>query len=270
MILDTKSPTFSGSVFDDSNNKTLSSSSRNTKVEYKWEAILLARYEEEFSTYTMKRFMEDYIAIQTKAAPARLKEIRALQEKFSLIHVKVLLVSLLNAFRDLTLMGIQAFDFNHLSNVLVSRDHRTVRLIDIDGEAKGTMTYPSEYFGGSSSCENEQLLHKPSLDIDLNAVLPTVIQQLLLGKGRGSVFVWNKKSEIWHATPPEKGKALICEVLMENFYADTREEDLARAQHHVAQVAEWFYAVLKKGPPWLNWTKDIYDAMRAIDHLPIT
>ena len=52
------------------------------------------------------------------------QRIEALQGGFSLIMVKVLLVSLLNGFRDLTLMGVQAFDFNHLDNVLVSRDCR--------------------------------------------------------------------------------------------------------------------------------------------------
>jgi hypothetical protein len=29
---------------------------------------------------------------------------------------------------------LQAFDFNHLNNVLVSRDHRSVRLIDVSLE----------------------------------------------------------------------------------------------------------------------------------------
>ena len=71
-------------------------------------------------------------------------------------------VSLLNGFRDLTLMGVQArvrrqaradcccckgsrmfcseaFDFNHMNNVLVSRDCRKARLIDIDGDSKGSI-----------------------------------------------------------------------------------------------------------------------------------
>ena len=56
--------------------------------------------------------------------------IEALQAQFSLIKVKVLLVSLLNGFRDLTLSGLQAFDFNHLNNVLVSRDYRRVQRFD--------------------------------------------------------------------------------------------------------------------------------------------
>ena len=33
----------------------------------------------------------------------------------------------------------QAFDFNHLNNVLISRDYRKARLIDIDGGSKGSI-----------------------------------------------------------------------------------------------------------------------------------
>jgi hypothetical protein len=36
-----------------------------------------------------------------------------------------------------------------------------------------------------------------------------------------------------------------------------------------AALAEWFFGVLMKRPPWQNWTNDIYDAMRCIDFLPI-
>ena len=31
-----------------------------------------------------------------------------------------------------------------------------------------------------------------------------------------------------------------------------------------------FYALLIRRSPWTNWTNDIYDAMRCIDHLPIS
>ena len=100
--------------------------------QYKFELMLLAEYEESFSTYTMKQFMEDYITNPSTAQTDHQRiAIEKLQSNFSITAVKVLLVSLLNAFRDLTLMGIQAFDFNHLNNVLVSRDHRSVRLIDV-------------------------------------------------------------------------------------------------------------------------------------------
>lgn len=38
---------------------------------------------------------------------------------------------------------------------------------------------------------------------------------------------------------------------------------------HTLRAADWFHGTLKKHPPWTNWTHDIYDAMRCIDHLPI-
>jgi hypothetical protein len=63
--------------------------------QYKFELMLLAEYEESFSTYTMRQFMEDYM-----------NNASAIQD-LSITSIKVLLVSLLNAFRDLTLMGIQ-------------------------------------------------------------------------------------------------------------------------------------------------------------------
>lgn len=234
----------------------LSANANNTQ-EYKFEAVLLARYEEEFSTYTMKKFMQDYTCALPQKTPHW-------QKDFSIIQVKVLLVSLLNAFRDLTLMGVQAFDFNHLNNVLVSRDHQTVKLLDIDGNSKGSIQFPSEYIQGDPNkpCHGRRRsVHKPSLDIDLNTILPTVIQQLLLGKGRGTSFVENKKSQIWRAKTEEDGKKHIQEVISQNFGLQNSKS--------LAKIAEWFYAVIKKQSPWENWTHDIYDAMRCIDHLPI-
>ena len=234
--------------------------------EFKFEAMLLSKYEEDFSTYTMKKFMRDYLLPLDRASPDERANIEQMQAKFSLISVKVLLVSLLNAFRDLTLMGVQAFDFAHLSNVLVSGDYRLCRLIDIDGDSKGSIQLEdtADYIRGSPGT-----FHKPSLDIDLNAVLPTLVEQLILGKGRGNGFVTNKRSEIWHASP-EKARQLIMEVLCENFYANVHgEDDTFKANKHMYKVALWFYASLKKLPPWGNWTRDIYDAMRCIDHLPI-
>eukprot|EP00438_Fugacium_kawagutii_P029431 Skav210013 [mRNA] locus=scaffold1212:69600:72319:- [translate_table: standard] len=91
-------------------------------------------------------------------------------------------VSLLNGFRDLTLMGVQAFDFNHMNNVLISRDCRKARLIDIDGNSKGSIQYPSEYIQG----RGEEDLFKPALDVDLSLVLPVVVQHLICGKGEGN------------------------------------------------------------------------------------
>ena len=245
-------------------------------TEYKFEATILARYEEEFSTYTMKQFMQDYTS-KTKTNDDEEKDWR---KEFNLISLKVLLVSLLNAFRDLTLMGVQAFDFNHLGNVLVSKDHQSVMLLDIDGNSRGSIPL-SQYTmqntnndNATVSCTKNDLslppprlqrrpsivLHKPSLDIDLNAVLPTVVQQLLLGKGRGTSFVVNTKSTIWRLPPPQ-AKQLIAETVNQNFGPLT--------DGHMAKVVEWFWCMLKKQPPWGNWTHDIYDAMRCIDHLPI-
>eukprot|EP00934_Nitzschia_sp_Nitz4_P004590 Nitzschia sp. Nitz4//scaffold5_size260463//44417//46841//NITZ4_000949-RA/size260463-processed-gene-0.365-mRNA-1//-1//CDS//3329555241//4580//frame0 len=251
----------------------LSSNAYNER-EFKFEAMLLARYEEEFSTYTMRKFMEEYLAEVDKVPLPEKKSIIALHAKFSLIAVKVILVSLLNAFRDLTLMGVQAFDFNHMSNVLISGDHRQCRLIDIDGNSKGSIQMDSsnDYIKGSNLSMNHGKLpvHKPSLDVDLNTVLPTLVEQLILGKGRGRAFVSNMRSKIWHATPEEAHKLTI-QILRENFYPSAPVGDgESKIDKHLAKVSLWFYALLKKQSPWGNWTNDIYDAMRCIDHLPIT
>mmetsp|Transcript_13712 Transcript_13712/g.28891 ORF Transcript_13712/g.28891 Transcript_13712/m.28891 type:complete len:393 (-) Transcript_13712:771-1949(-) len=249
------------------------SSNAERPTEYKMEATILARYEEEFSTYTMKRFMMDYTS-QSKLAVSIGGDDGEddWRNDFSLISVKILLVSLLNAFRDLTLMGVRAFDFNHLGNVLVSRDHQHVKLLDIDGDSRGSIPlseYQDQTLQTSSSSNSlsrllprrsSRVLYKPSLDVDLNAVLPTVVQQLLLGKKRGTAFVANTKSTIWRL-PPDEAKVLVEQTIIENFGPLT--------ESHSAKIVEWFYAMLKKQPPWGNWTKDIYDAMRCIDHLPV-
>ena len=250
----------------------LSSNAANQQ-EYKFEATLLARYEEEFSTYTMRKFMEDYIAIPDSASAETREEIKQLQSNFTLISVKVLLVSLLNAFRDLSLMGLQAFDFN-LNNVLISRDFSTVKLLDIDGNSRGSIQFPSEYITGTgaSSPRSPRVskVHKPSLDVDLNVLLPTIVQQLILGKGRGKMFVTDKKSEIWRASA-EDAKVMIKDVIRSNFFSNiSGEEECWKEEKHLSKLAEWFYTSLKKRPPWQTWTNDIYDAMRCIDHLPIT
>ena len=162
------------------------------------------------------------------------------------------------AFRDLTLMGIQAFDFNHLNNVLVSRDYQSVRLIDIDGNAQGSVDYPtleSAFANNGNTPSPMTYKHppqKPCLDIDLNILLPSVIEQLILGKGRGKSFVSNTRSEIWRATEDD-GKAMIRKILLEDFYPGINEETGGEPK-----VAEWFYTLLKKKSPWENWTHDIY------------
>jgi len=175
-------------------------------------------------------------------------------------------------------MGVQAFDFNHLKNVLVSRDYQSVRLIDIDGNAQGSINYPSlENFVASGDLSPRVPKHppqKPGLNVDLNILLPSVIEQLILGKGRGKSFVSNTRSEIWRAKE-EDAKVMIQGVLMENFYPGMENQETEgglkhKVQIHVKKVAEWFYAMMKKQSPWTNWTYDIYDAMRCIDHLPIS
>ncbi|KAL9184331.1 hypothetical protein ACHAXT_002417 [Thalassiosira profunda] len=251
----------------------LSTNAYNTK-EFKFELMLLAKYEEDFATYTLRSFMEEYLAREdTIADEVQRQSIHKMQSEFSIAKVKVLLVSLLNAFRDLTLMGVQAFDFNHLNNVLVSRDYQSVRLIDIDGNAQGSINYPTlESVSKGNVSPRHRIPQKPCLNVDLNVLLPSVIEQLILGKGRGKGFVSNTRSEIWRASE-EDGKSKVREVLMENFYAEvngTEGEQKTRALIHVARVAEWFYALMKKKSPWTNWTHDIYDAMRCIDHLPIS
>ena len=35
-------------------------------------------------------------------------------------------------------------------------------------------------------------LHKPALDVDLNTLLPLVVQQLIFGKGRGKRFSYSQ------------------------------------------------------------------------------
>ena len=248
----------------------VSSDAYNQDV-FKFEAVLLAKYEEEFSTYTMRRFMEEYIAIPSQVSPAARLEIEKLQGKFSIIKVKRFLVSLLNGFRDLTLMGVQAFDFNHMNNVLVSRDHQRVHIIDIDGNSKGSIQFPSDYISGVDSFNEgaQASLHKPSLEIDLNTVLPKAVTHLILGKGRGQSFITNTASQIWRAEH-NAAKDIIKKVLHENFFSDLQgDEDVAKADEHCGKIAEWFYAVIKKSSPWDRWTNDIYDAMRCIDHLPV-
>lgn len=235
--------------------------------------MLLARYEAEFSTYTMKKFMDHYLTPWNQVSESERESVKCMQETFSIISVKVLLVSLLNSFRDLTLMGVQAFDFNHLSNILVSRDHQNCRLIDIDGDSKGSIQLDesAEYVRGrGSSVTPHTPLHKPSLDIDLNTVLPSLIEQLILGKGRGRGFVTNTRSDIWRSAP-DVARRKIEEVLRRNFYPSVEDGDAAyRSEKHIHKVAIWFYAMMKKQAPWGNWTRDIYDAMRCIDHLPVS
>ena len=223
-------------------------------------------HDKNFATFTLKRFLDEYVRDRPPEASA-LSEIARIRSSFTIISIKVLLVSLLNAFRDLTLLGVRSFDFA-LSNVLVSQDFKSVRLIDVDGGSISSASYGTKFAEDSNMS-----VMKPGLQVDLNVLLPDVVCRLLLGKGRGSTFVTNIRSEIWHAKE-EEGKEIIKRVMRENFYAhlmdvENSSEELDKAEHHLDNVAFWYYAVLKKKSPWKGWTNDIYDAMRCIDHLPI-
>eukprot|EP00927_Polykrikos_kofoidii_P049566 TRINITY_DN43612_c0_g1_i1.p1 TRINITY_DN43612_c0_g1~~TRINITY_DN43612_c0_g1_i1.p1 ORF type:complete len:800 (+),score=110.19 TRINITY_DN43612_c0_g1_i1:115-2514(+) len=255
-------------------------SNYDDREEYKFEATLLSRYQEEFSTYTLKNFLDDYVCIPPTSDSQKMRssQLHKLQDNFSIIQVKVLLVSLMNGFRDLTLMGVQAFDFNHLNNVLISRDYRKARLIDIDGANKGSIQFPSDYIQGrlhgAESTQNGELqLHKPALDVDLATLLPDVLEQLILGKGRGKSFVGDVTSRARRASAKseDEAKAILRNVIWENFFCkhSVGRPEVDATNSHLSKVVEWFYAVLLKRWPWTKWTSDIYDAMRCIDHLPI-
>jgi len=269
-------------------------SNSDNRDEYKFEAALFSQYQEDFSAYTLKQFMNDYTAVPTDPSlPAREKaRLETLQERFTLIKVKVLLVSLLNGFRDLTLMGVQAFDFNHLDNVLISRDYRKARLIDIDGASKGSIQFPSKYISGQETADGDgdgddeddghdhEGLHKPALDVDLNTLLPLVVQQLIFGKGRGKRFVEEQVSLARRARTDDQAKSVIKAVIKDTFFPHLNEpmqsgdgfgnESDAAGHRHLLKVVEWFHASLMRRSPWSTWTNDIYDAMRCIDHLPIS
>lgn len=65
--------------------------------EYKFELMLLSKYDEHFSSYTMRCFMEEYITIISSLTDEDQKvSIQRMQSEFTITSVKVLLVSLLN------------------------------------------------------------------------------------------------------------------------------------------------------------------------------
>jgi len=190
-------------------------------------------------------------------------------------------------------------DFNHLNNVLISRDYRKARLIDIDGASKGSIQSCTPTELEAAGCDGQAYfdpdgLHKPALEVDLSLLLPLVVQQLLLGKGRGIAFVNEQISSMRRAPSEDAAKALIYAVVCENFPelctpvarreassqatagfaapgpAGSAEDAHARgSSRHATKLVDWFYAMVMKRGPWTNWTNDIYDAMRCIDHLPI-
>jgi len=65
--------------------------------EYKFELMLLAKYEEDFATYTMRCFLEEFVAVPSSVADEEQRtSIQKMQDEFTITLVKVLLVSLLN------------------------------------------------------------------------------------------------------------------------------------------------------------------------------
>lgn len=179
--------------------------------------------------------------------------------------------------------------------MLISRDYRKCRIIDIDGNSQGSMAFSSAegstYIHGSSSSSSDSAtreaskLQIPALDIDLNYYMPLLVRQLLLGKGRGKDFADAQAQRVRTASgrSDDEAKALIRQTLRENFYPELGPDEggllgagvsgdgpAGDPKHkHLHRVAEWFYALLMKRAPWQSWTSDIYDAMRCIDHLPI-
>ena len=84
----------------------LSTNAYNNK-EYKFELMLLAKYEEDFSTYTMRCFVEEYISSKSPAmSEDQQVSIKKLQSEFSITSVKVFLVSLLNGKWHKRLMSL--------------------------------------------------------------------------------------------------------------------------------------------------------------------
>ncbi|CAK0864689.1 unnamed protein product, partial [Prorocentrum cordatum] len=206
-------------------------SNADDRGEYKFEVALLSRYQADFASYTLKKFLDDYVAIDAQGLTvSRSVEIQKLQEEFSLTKVKAFFVQLLNGFRDLTLSD-----------------------------------------GTSHELDSVQL-HMPALNVDLSLLLPRLMRCLVLGKGRGEPFVNQKVSEICRATSDEKAKGIIQVIVQENFYPhfhSVSKDVNNEMERHLGKVVEWFHAVLLKRSPWTNWTHDLYDAMRCIDHFPI-
>lgn len=73
------------------------STNAHNQNEYKFELMLLAKYEEDFSTYTMRCFMEEYVSVLSSVANRDQQlTIHKMQTEFTITSVKVFLVSLLN------------------------------------------------------------------------------------------------------------------------------------------------------------------------------
>jgi len=119
----------------------------------------------------------------------------------------------------------------------------------------------------------------PHLAVELATLLPQLVQQLLLAKGRGRSFVTNKISEVRRAAckSDDTAKAILRELLRDAFFrelapAEPGEPTGAAASAeaaHLDSLVEWLFAVILKRAPWTTWTDDLYDCMRCIDFMPI-
>ena len=126
-------------------------------------------------------------------------------------------------------------------------------------------------------------------------LLPLVVQQLTLGKGRGKSFVSEQVSRVRRAPDEKAAKAILRTVICQNFFAELLGpsdvappseiapetpadassssgvgERRARASKHLEKVVAWLHATILMRGPWSSWTNDVYDALRCIDHLPIS
>ena len=139
-----------------------------------------------------------------------------------------------------------AFDFNHLDNVLISRDAKKARLIDIDDgggrHAHAACDPPSDDDGDGDGEGGEGAVSKPALDIDLS-LLPQVIHQLILGKGRGDEFVSATLRKVRQADNKARRAAdgaTDARARIEQLKAEAteREEAAEKAAREVAEAKE--------------------------------
>ena len=139
-----------------------------------------------------------------------------------------------------------AFDFNHLDNVLISRDAKKARLIDIDDgggrHAHAACDPPSDDDGDGDGEGGEGAVSKPALDIDLS-LLPQVIHQLILGKGRGDEFVSATLRRVRQADNKARRAAdgaTDARARIEQLKAEAteREEAAEKAAREVAEAKE--------------------------------
>ena len=97
----------------------------------------------------------------------------------------------------------------------------------------------------SISSKEANRLHRPALDIDLTSLLPLLVAQLLLGKGRGKDFAESQAQKVRNASrdSDEAAKAVIRQALRENFFPEMSDSDSFDVQagdpkrKHLSRVA---------------------------------